>query len=39
MAHRASQPNTDKLRKAGLRPTRQRLALASLLFAHGDRHV
>src|SRR5690349_7358533 len=39
MAPRASQPNTDKLRKAGLRPTRQRLALASLLFVHGDRHV
>jgi len=30
---------TDRLRKAGLRPTRQRLALAQLLFAHGDRHV
>lgn len=29
----------DKLRDAGLRPTRQRLALAGLLFAHGDRHV
>ena len=39
MAQRASQTNTEKLRKAGLRPTRQRLALASLLFAHGDRHV
>jgi Fur family iron response transcriptional regulator len=30
---------TELLRKAGLRPTRQRLALAQLLFAHGDRHV
>jgi Fur family iron response transcriptional regulator len=30
---------TDRLRKVGLRPTRQRLALAGLLFAHGDRHV
>jgi Fur family iron response transcriptional regulator len=39
MTHRAPQANTEKLRKAGLRPTRQRLALASLLFAHGDRHV
>jgi len=39
MTHRIPQANTDKLRKAGLRPTRQRLALASLLFAHGDRHV
>lgn len=27
------------LRDAGLRPTRQRLALAELLFAKGDRHV
>jgi Fur family iron response transcriptional regulator len=28
-----------KLRAAGLRPTRQRLALANLLFAPGDRHI
>jgi len=27
------------LRDAGLRPTRQRMALAELLFAKGDRHV
>ncbi len=27
------------LRGAGLRPTRQRVALANLLFAEGDRHV
>jgi Fur family iron response transcriptional regulator len=27
------------LRRAGLRPTRQRMALAILLFGHGDRHV
>ncbi len=27
------------LRDAGLRPTRQRMALAELLFARGDRHV
>jgi Fur family iron response transcriptional regulator len=27
------------LRKVGLRPTRQRLGLARLLFDHGDRHV
>ncbi len=39
MTHRTPQANTEKLRKAGLRPTRQRLALASLLFEHGDRHV
>ena len=29
----------DRLRSAGLRPTRQRLALAKLLFEGGDRHV
>lgn len=28
-----------RLRAAKLRPTRQRLALARLLFSHGDRHV
>ena len=27
------------LREAGLRPTRQRMALAGLLFADGDRHI
>lgn len=29
----------DILRNAGLRPTRQRLGLARLLFEDGDRHV
>jgi Fur family iron response transcriptional regulator len=29
----------EKLRGAGLRPTRQRLALGQLLFAAGNRHV
>lgn len=29
----------ERLRKAGLRPTRQRLALARLLLENGDRHV
>ena len=29
----------ERLRSAGLRPTRQRLALAKLLFARGHRHV
>lgn len=28
-----------RLRRAGLRPTRQRVALADLLFAKGDRHL
>ena len=27
------------LRQSGLRPTRQRLALAEILFAHGNRHI
>ena len=29
----------ERLRSAGLRPTRQRLALSKLLFENGDRHV
>ena len=29
----------DRLKQAGLRPTRQRLALARLLFETGDRHT
>ena len=29
----------EKLRQAGLRPTRQRMALAEILFHSGDRHV
>lgn len=29
----------DRLKVAGLRPTRQRLVLAALLFGAGDRHV
>ena len=29
----------EKLRGVGLRPTRQRLALAKILFSNGDRHV
>ncbi|MFO1033649.1 MAG: Fur family transcriptional regulator [Hyphomicrobiales bacterium] len=36
-----SQPEqmAGKLRQAGLRPTRQRLDLACLLFGQGDRHL
>lgn len=30
---------SDLLRRAGLRPTRQRIALSQLLFGAGDRHV
>ena len=29
----------ERVRSAGLRPTRQRIALAELLFAKGDRHL
>ncbi len=29
----------DRLKRAGMRPTRQRLALARLLFDSGDRHL
>src|SRR5438552_1724234 len=29
----------DRLREVGLRPTRQRIALARLLFGPGDRHL
>jgi Fur family transcriptional regulator, iron response regulator len=29
----------QKLRTAGLRPTQQRVALATLLFGKGDRHI
>tara|TARA_R110000868_G_scaffold96110_5_gene264365 strand:+ start:352 stop:792 length:441 start_codon:yes stop_codon:yes gene_type:complete len=32
-------PTMARLREAGLRPTRQRLALGRLLFDGGDRHV
>lgn len=30
---------SERLREAGLRPTRQRLELAGLLFREGDRHL
>ncbi|HEY1719774.1 MAG TPA: Fur family transcriptional regulator [Magnetospirillaceae bacterium] len=36
---RTPNPALDRLRAAGLRPTRQRLALAKLLFQGCDRHV
>ena len=34
-----SQEIAERLRLFGLRPTRQRLALGTLLFSSGDRHV
>lgn len=32
-------PLQERLRFAGLRPTRQRIALANLIFSKGDRHL
>jgi len=37
--HRPYSPLLERLKQAGLRPTRQRLALARLLFSDGDRHI
>lgn len=39
MATRSHPDHTERLRKAGLRPTRQRRALAQLLFGRGNRHL
>ena len=39
MTHREEMPIEERLRHCGLRPTRQRIALADLLFAKGDRHL
>jgi Fur family iron response transcriptional regulator len=39
MEHAENQSLTDRLRAAGLRPTRQRLALADLMFGGGHRHL
>jgi Fur family transcriptional regulator, iron response regulator len=39
MSEKDLESKTEQLRAAGLRPTRQRVALASLLFGRGDRHV
>lgn len=39
MKDRPFTPLLERLRDAGLRPTRQRLALARLLFEGADRHV
>ena len=38
-APKSAENTGRRLRAAGLRPTRQRVALASLLFAHGHRHL
>jgi Fur family iron response transcriptional regulator len=37
--HRPYAESIERLRAAGLRPTRQRLALARLLFERGNRHL
>ncbi|MBB5043859.1 iron response transcriptional regulator IrrA [Shinella fusca] len=39
MTHAYEMPIDERLRHCGLRPTRQRVALADLLFAKGDRHL
>jgi len=39
MTHTYEMPIDERLRHCGLRPTRQRMALADLLFAKGDRHL
>ena len=39
MATRPFTHSLERLRAAGLRPTRQRLALVRFLFEGGDRHV
>lgn len=39
MKDRPYAPMLERLRAAGLRPTRQRLALARLMFEGGNRHV
>lgn len=39
MSEMADMAMEEKLRESGLRPTRQRIALAELLFAKGDRHL
>ncbi|QRM56789.1 iron response transcriptional regulator IrrA [Sinorhizobium sp. BG8] len=39
MTHGKEMPIEERLRHSGLRPTRQRVALADLLFAKGDRHL
>jgi Fur family transcriptional regulator, iron response regulator len=36
---KTEQEARERLKVAGLRPTRQRVALAGLLYRHGDRHV
>ena len=39
MSDRPFSKSLERLKRHGLRPTRQRLALVKLLFERGDRHV
>lgn len=39
MIFETNEQTEARLRRCGLRPTRQRVALAGLLFAKGDRHL
>lgn len=39
MTHEIEICSEERLRRQGLRPTRQRIALADILFAKGDRHL
>lgn len=39
MSDRGLQHRVEQLKAAGLRPTRQRLGLAELLFGKGERHL
>ena len=39
MTHSVVPTSVERLRTAGLRPTRQRVALARLLLDNGDRHI
>ncbi len=39
MKYPSTRTISEMLRDAGMRPTRQRVALGELLFASGDRHV
>jgi len=36
---KAAREAERRLRRSGLRPTRQRMSLASLIFQSGDRHL
>lgn len=39
LVHHTETDVSDMLRQAGLRPTRQRVSLAEILYSKGDRHI